>query len=87
MEAVFKKVPVEIQDITGRTIEGVINLPSSGYKTRLSDFVNDPSKLFIVLRDAIVTKNGVVEKEYKSIIISKSAIVHIIEIEEIEGGH
>ncbi len=81
-DGVFRKVPVEIKDITGRLIEGVINLPTTGYKTRLSDYVNDTSKNFIALTNAIVSKEGVVEKKYKSIIISKSAIVHIVEIEE-----
>ncbi|MCD6413981.1 MAG: hypothetical protein J7L54_07545 [Elusimicrobia bacterium] len=81
-DGVFRKVPVEIKDITGRLIEGVINLPTTGYKTRLSDYVNDTSKHFIALTNAIISNEGVVEKKYKSIIISKSAIVHIVELEE-----
>ncbi len=83
-EGVFKKVPVEIEISGGRIVEGVINLPTAGYKTRLSDFVNDASKSFIPLANAIISKDGRLEKKYHSIIISKSAILHIVELEQKE---
>ena len=84
-EGVFRKIPVEIKDITGRIIEGIISLPGAGYKTRLSDFVNDPDKHFIALTNAVVSKDGQVEKKYKSIIVSIPAIVHIVELEQTGG--
>ncbi|MFH1352250.1 MAG: hypothetical protein ABIH68_01590 [bacterium] len=57
-DGVFKKVPVEIKDVTGRLIEGIANLPVSGCKKRLSDFINDPEKTFIPLTNAIVYGRG-----------------------------
>ena len=33
-DGVFKKVPVEIKDVTGRLVEGIVNLPISGCKRR-----------------------------------------------------
>jgi len=83
-EVTFKKVPVEIEITTGRIIEGVLNLPGTGYKTRLSDFINDTTKQFIVLTNALISKDGVLEKKYQSVIISKSAIIHIVELEQKE---
>ena len=83
-EGVFKKIPIEVKDVTGRKIEGVINLPGTGYKTRLSDFLNDNTKDFVALTNAVVSKNGQVEKKYKSIIISKAAVIHIVELEQTE---
>ncbi|MCD6311917.1 MAG: hypothetical protein J7M11_05610 [Elusimicrobia bacterium] len=83
-DGVFKKVPVEIEIIGGRIVEGVINLPTAGYKTRLSDFVNDTSKSFIPLANTIISKDGRLEKKYHSIIINKSAIIHIVELEQKE---
>ena len=83
-DGVFKKVPVEIEITTGKLVEGVLNLPGSGYKTRLSDFVNNPSKQFIVLTNALISNEGKLEKKYHSIIIAKSAIIHIVELEQKE---
>ncbi|MFH1958112.1 MAG: hypothetical protein ABIJ15_06515 [bacterium] len=83
-DGIFKKVPVEIKDVTGRLIEGIVNLPVSGYKKRLSDFINDPENTFIPLTNAVVSRDGVVEKKYKSIIISKTAVIHIVELEQKE---
>jgi len=83
-DGVFKKVPVEIEILSGRLVEGVINLPTAGYKTRLSDFINDTAKSFIPLANAIISKDGRMEKKYRSIIINKSAITHIVELEQKE---
>ncbi|MEA2082517.1 MAG: hypothetical protein U9O97_07250 [Elusimicrobiota bacterium] len=83
-EGVFKKVPVEIEIISGKIVEGVINLPTAGYKTRLSDFINDNAKSFIPLANAIISKDGMLEKKYHSIIIRKSAIIHLVELEQKE---
>jgi len=83
-DGVFKKVPVEIEILGGRLVEGVINLPTAGYKTRLSDFINDTAKSFIPLANAIISKDGRLEKKYRSIIINKSAITHIVELEQKE---
>jgi len=83
-DGVFKKVPVEIEILSGRLVEGVINLPTAGYKTRLSDFINDTAKSFIPLANAIISKDGRMEKKYHSIIINKSAITHIVELEQKE---
>ena len=83
-DGVFKKVPVEIKILGGRLVEGVINLPTAGYKTRLSDFINDAAKSFIPLANAIISKDGRMEKKYRSIIINKSAIIHIVELEQKE---
>ncbi|MBA3053098.1 hypothetical protein KKF70_05935 [bacterium] len=83
-DGVFRKIPVEIEILGGRIVEGVINLPTAGYKTRLSDFINDATKSFIPMANAIISKNGQLEKKYHSIIISKSAIIHIVELEQKE---
>ncbi len=83
-DGVFKKVPVEIEILGERLVEGVINLPTAGYKTRLSDFINDTAKSFIPLANAIISKDGQLEKKYRSIIINKSAIMHIVELEQKE---
>jgi hypothetical protein len=83
-DGVFKKIPVEIEITGGRLVEGVINLPTAGYKTRLSDFINDKDKTFIPLANAIVSRDGRLEKKYHSIIVNKSAIVHLVELEQKE---
>ncbi|MBA3065150.1 hypothetical protein KJ633_02485 [bacterium] len=83
-EGVFKKIPVEIEISGGRLVEGVVNLPTSGYKTRLSDFVNDTANSFIPLTNAVISKDGRMEKKYHSIIINKAAIIHIVELEQKE---
>ncbi|PKM99931.1 MAG: hypothetical protein CVU78_03700 [Elusimicrobia bacterium HGW-Elusimicrobia-2] len=83
-DGVFRKIPVEIEILGGRVVEGVINLPTAGYKTRLSDFINDTAKSFIPIANAVISKNGQLEKKYHSIIISKSAIIHIVELEQKE---
>jgi len=83
-DGVFKKIHVEVEIIGGRIVEGIINLPTAGYKTRLSDYINDTTKSFIPMANAIISKNGRLEKKYRSVIINKSAIIHIVELEQKE---
>jgi len=80
-EPVFRKVPVEIRDSLGSTIEGILHLPKVGYHSRLSDFLNDETKSFIAVQSAIIYEGEEI-KNYRALIINKSSIVRIIEREE-----
>ncbi|RLD17668.1 MAG: hypothetical protein DRI36_03195 [Caldiserica bacterium] len=81
-EPAFRKIPVELLNNTGETIEGVIHLPKMGYHSRLSDFLNDETKKFVAIQNAIVyLPNGEV-KHYRTLIVNKFSIVRIVEREE-----
>ncbi|HLD30487.1 MAG TPA: hypothetical protein VJC03_09095 [bacterium] len=79
-EPVFRKIAVEIHDVSGTVLEGIISLPKGGYHSRLSDYLNDPQRNFVVLTSVIIQGEPV--RTYRSLIINRSTILYIIEREE-----
>ena len=74
---------------TGRyRIEGEVMLPPEGYKSRLSDHLNDPQHEFLIVLDAKLTPFDNPEGAYRSgvVMLQRARIDVILPAEEILSG-
>ena len=66
-------------------IEGTITLPREGYRSRVSDFVNQREREFFSLRDALVSPlDGSAERRIDFLLVAR-AHVRLIDVVEGEG--
>ncbi|HKE81033.1 MAG TPA: hypothetical protein VKB54_17070 [Solirubrobacteraceae bacterium] len=67
-------------------ISGVLTLPSDGYRSRLSDFLNASERDFISLTDCVVELIGSDDRgtEHAFIAVSRRHIVFAIPMGEVE---
>ncbi|MCA1677683.1 MAG: hypothetical protein LC777_01420 [Actinobacteria bacterium] len=60
-------------------VDGEVMLPPEGYKSRLSDHLNDPNREFLIVLDAIVTPLGDSEDAFNSsVLMVQRARIEII---------
>ena len=50
-------------------IDGEVMLPPEGYKSRLSDHLNDPNREFLIVLDALLTPLGDSEDAFSSAVL------------------
>jgi hypothetical protein len=53
----FRRLRVRL-DTERHTIEGTLQLPSEGYRSRMTDFLNSHDSDFLPITDAEVTRHG-----------------------------
>jgi hypothetical protein len=74
---------------TGRyRIEGEVMLPPEGYKSRLSDHLNDPQHEFLIVLDALLTPFDNPDSSFRSgvVMLQRARIDVILPVEEILSG-
>ena len=73
---------------TGRyRIEGEVLLPPEGYKSRLSDHLNEPDRDFLIVLDAVLTPFDNPDGAYRSgvVMLQRTRIDVVLPTDEITG--
>ena len=74
---------------TGRyRVEGEVMLPPEGYKSRLSDHLNEPTRDFLIVLNALLTPFDNPEGAYRSrvVMLQRSRIDVVLPSDEITGA-
>ena len=68
-------------------IEGEVMLPPEGYKSRLSDHLNDPTHEFLIVLDALLTPLDDPDGVYRSgvVMLQRARIDVILPVEELDS--
>ena len=69
-------------------VEGEVMLPPEGYKSRLSDHLNEPAREFLIVLDAVLTPFDNPEGAYRSgvVMLQRRQIEMVLPAEEIGGA-
>ena len=72
----MRREPIVIETVRYR-IEGMLTLPREGYRSRLSDFVNQRDRDFFAISDAVVTVLDSTDppREVGFVMVARSQIV------------
>ena len=73
---------------TGRhRVEGEVLLPPEGYKSRLSDHLNEPDRDFLIVLDAVLTPFDNPDGAYRSgvVMLQRTRIDVVLPADEITG--
>jgi hypothetical protein len=73
---------------TGRyRVEGEVLLPPAGYKSRLSDHLNEPERDFLIVLDAVLTPFDNPDGAYRSgvVMLQRARIDVVLPADEITG--
>jgi hypothetical protein len=83
----MRREPIVIETVRYR-IEGTLTLPREGYRSRLSDFVNQRDRDFFAISDATVTVLDSTDPPWQVgfVMVARSQIVLVRPAEGAAGG-
>lgn len=65
-------------------VEGKVRVPAEGYRSRLSDRLNEPGRGFILVEEASVTaRDSGGEREYKIVMVARDSIELLIPLDDL----